>query len=276
MKPFAVILLFLLPVLAFVARAEPDVPAGPELWFSVGEELVYDLHWGVIPVGRSQVTTEWIEEDGKRRIAIRIKTRTNKVLSKIYPVDDFLESIINPDGFLPIRFTKRLKEGRYRCDEVTYFDHAGGVAHYTSHLSGKKKDFEIEPDTRDIVSLMYYLRSKQFEPGTTNHYRLMADEKLYDLWVKAQKVEPVSLGGSYGRVESLKFEPEAAFGGIFVRKGKMWMWVSQDPRRLCTRIVARVPVASVGIVLAEVRGPGDDRWVRGKKGSQEPESEQEP
>ena len=58
----------------------------------MGETLDYRIYWGVIPVGSSRVTTEWIEEDGRTLIAIRFRTKSNDVLSKIYPVDDFAGS----------------------------------------------------------------------------------------------------------------------------------------------------------------------------------------
>lgn len=245
------------------------------LWWPVGEQLTYNIYWGVIPVGYSHVTTGWLETNGEQRIFIRFRTRSNKVLAKLYPVDDRLEAIINPDTFLPDRFTKLLREGGYRCDEVTTFDYEKLMATWTSNLTKKKKEFPIDPDTRDIVTFLYYLRSKQFEPWSTNKYRVMADERLYDLWVESEEVESLRLG-DYGQVPSLRFKPEAAFGGVFVRKGKMWIWVSRDERHLCTKIAARVPVASITLLLAEVGGPGEDFWIQATRKHERKESERGP
>jgi hypothetical protein len=88
----------------------------------------------------------------------------------------------------------------------------------------------------------------------------MADDKIYDLFVKALGEETVKLA-TFGAVKSMKLEPTAAFDGLFVRKGRMTVWVSQDKRNLVTRMVAGVPVASIKVVLSEVRGPGDDFWT---------------
>jgi len=251
---------------AFSASADLE-DGGTGLWFPMGETLDYNIYWGVIPVGRSHVTTEWIAEDGRTLIAIRLRTKSNNFLSTLYPVDDFLEAIIDPETFLPVRFTKKLSEGRYRADETTTFDHKNLVATWKSNRSGKVKEFAIDPDTRDVVTFMYYMRRKQFEPDTVNKYRVMADEKVYDLIVNAQKVETVKLE-HFGKTPCLRFEPEAKFGGLFVRKGRMWMWVSQDKRRIATKIAAQVPVASISLWLDHVGGPGDDFWVtKGAGGS---------
>lgn len=258
--------LFILAIF-FCAIATPadleDGSAG--LWFPMGETLDYRIYWGVIPVGSSHVTTEWIAEEGRTLIAIRLRTKTNNFLSTMYPVDDFLEAIIDPETFLPVRFTKKLSEGRYRADETTTFDHKNLKATWTSRRNGKVEHYDIDADTRDIVTFMYYLRRKQFEPDTVNKYRVMADDKIYDLVVKAQEVDTVKLE-HFGRLPCLRFEPEAKFGGLFVRKGRMWMWVSQDERRIATKISAQVPVASITLWLDRVGGPGEDFWVsKGKK-----------
>jgi hypothetical protein len=63
-------------------------------------------------------------------------------------------------------------------------------------------------------------------------------------------------------VDVTRIEPEAAFNGLFMRKGKITVWVSRDDRRVCTRVDAEVPVANIHIVLDKVLGPGDDAWVK--------------
>jgi hypothetical protein len=253
------------------ARAEDAAQATNSAAFRVGEELLYDIHWGIIPVAKARATTEWVEHEGRKVIRIRYVTKTLGVVEAFYPVDDLLESLVDPATFLPIRFVKKLSEGGYRADEETTFDFARGKAQWKSNKNKKTKEFDIEADTRDVVSFMYHMRTMELTPGTQTLHRLMADEKLYDLKLKMGAVEDVKLS-KYGSIPSVKVEPEASFQGLFVRKGKMTCWVSRDPRRICTRITASVPVASIRITLEEVKGPGDDFWVKPKKGEEDRET----
>ena len=244
--------------------AEPLAPppgAVPELWFPVGETLEYTITWGHIPVGTALVWSEWIQEGGRWRVAIRMRTRTNKVLSTLYPVDDFVESVIDPVTFLPLRFVKKVNEGRSRYDQETQFDHAAGKARWVSRLDGREREFAIQPDTRCIVSLPWWLRRFEFKPGEERTFMVMADRKMYELIVKPERYEDLDVG-DHDDVPCLKIEPSATFEGVFVRKGRMWMWVSRDPRRLCTLVAAEVPVGRVRAHLEKVRGPGDDFWVK--------------
>jgi hypothetical protein len=265
-KKIRVALLAALLLLAVGVSAEsaPATPPEdlPDLWFPVGEELVYSVHWGFIPVGYTVVTTEWVEEDGRTLLAIRVRTRTNDILSTIYPVDDVIESLVDPYTFLPVRFTKNLSEGRYRAHEVTDFDFEAGTAHWRSLIKDNESVFELEADTRCLLSFSYYMRKVGFEENQEQFFRVMADEKIYDLWLEARDTDRVKLK-EYGKVPSIEVEPKAAFEGLFVRKGRVVFWVSQDERRLMTQMKGRVPVASVRLVLKEVRGPGNDRWTRG-------------
>jgi hypothetical protein len=226
----------------------------------IGEKLTYRLYWGYIPVGTAIGWTEWTEHKGRPVLAIRMRTISNKFVEKLYPVNDIIESLVDPETFLPLQFTKNLSEGSHRYHEVTTFDHPNLVAHWESKRDGKKRDFKLTPDVRDIPSLMFYLRTRTFVPGTREHFTVMADDKTYDLWLNVLKKESIDLP-LYGEVPSIKAEPEAAFEGLFVRRGKLWIWISDDERRLATRVVGSVPVATVRAILWKVEGPGTDSWI---------------
>jgi len=242
---------------------ETDDP--PELWFPVGERLTYIVYWGIFPVAETRVTTAWIEEEeGEEQrilLAIKVTTRSYALLDTIYPVNDFIESVVDPDTFTPLRFSRRLSEGRYRLNEITTFDHEKRVAHWKHLVKNDARDFAIEDDTRDLLSFMYFMRSQKLEPERTYNYRLMADEKLYDLYVNTKNHVQLNVS-RFGVIQCLDIQPEAKFQGFFVRVGKLQVWISNDKRCLCVKAIAKAPViGSIKLLLDKVEGPGDDSWV---------------
>jgi len=245
--------------------APPALVNAARLPFPVGEEITYEIHWGILPVGRVRVVYERTEFQGRSLLAIRSTARTSRLLEKFYPVNDRLESLVDPATFLPVRFTKQLSEGRYWTHEITTFDHARRQAHFESLKSGVQQTYPIDADTRDILSMMYYLRSRPFVVGTKPQYRAAADDKLYDFQVDVQKNEKVKTD-HYGTVPCVKLEPLASFQGLFIRKGRAWFWVSRDPRQLAVKLAAEVPVASISLSLDRVSGPGTDTWVAAASG----------
>ncbi|NLB55256.1 MAG: DUF3108 domain-containing protein [Lentisphaerae bacterium] len=242
-----------------VAKSKPD------LWFPVGERMIFQLYWGVIPVGEAILWSEWIEQDGRTLLSIKITAKSNKILSKIYPVNDYMESIIDPESFLPISFFKNVSEGRYRLKEITTFDYEAGKGYWQHLLKDKSREFDIDPNTRDLITFMFYMRSQQLEEHNVYNYRVMADEKLYDLIVNTKEKEKIKLPAMKRSFVGLKCDPEASFQGLFVRVGKLCVWVSDDDRRIALKITARVPLASVQILLKRVEGPGDDEYIRASR-----------
>lgn len=237
----------------------------PELWFPVGEKLTYQIYWGIFPVAETRVTTEWIEEEEEEQkrilLAIKVTTQSYALLDTIYPVNDFIESVVDPETFTPVRFVKRLSEGRYRLHEITTFNHKEHIAHWKHLIKNDTRDFAIEDDTRDLLSFMFFMRSQKLEPNRTYQHRLMADEKLYDLYINTKYYVPLNIS-KFGAVRCLYIEPEAKFQGFFVRVGRLQVWISNDKRCLCVKAVAKAPViGSIKLLLYKVEGPGNDSWV---------------
>ena len=232
------------------------------LWFPVGERLTYTVHWGVLHVADAVISTDWVQwKDDRPLIRIRLRTISNRFINKLYPVNDQIESYIDPVTFLPVRFVKDMSEGSRHELAVTDFNHATGTARWRKMVR-KYKDWTlpIADDTRDIPSLLYWLRKDGITEGVTNRYQVMADDKIYDLFMTSidhQERLPVP---GFGSVSCLQVNPEATFDGLFVRKGKLTIWVSQGAPCLITRMDAEVPVARIRIRLDKIEGPDTQIW----------------
>jgi len=166
-----------------------------------------------------------------------------------------------------LSFLKILNEGRHHTDEFTTFDWEKMEASFRQTKRGetKYKTFAIRENALDLVSFMYFMRQTDFKPESKYKFEVMTDGKIWDLDVRTGKYENVKTQ-RHGKVSSLKVMPKASFEGIFVRKGTMTLYVSKDPRRIVTRLVADTPFASVKLVLRRVTGPGSDFWVEGQGG----------
>jgi len=241
--------------------ATPAVSSTNDLWFPVGETLEYRLYWGIIPVGSARIWSEWVEEDGKKFVALRMTAKTARLVDAIYPVDDFIESIVAPETFLPVRYTQRLKEGRKkRRNEIWHFNHAEKEVVQHDFRKSQTNLFAIASDTRDILTFIYYMRNARADVAKEKVFKVIADDKVYDLKLGEVRRETIRLG-RFGRVRTLHLEPVAKFGEILNRKGQIWVWFSDDDRRVCVQMTGKVPVADFRAVLSKVRGPGSDRWV---------------
>lgn len=247
------------------AKTQAELDELAKAWpFPVGEEILYTVYWGIIPVARASVTTSWVDFEGRRLLCVHARAQSNRVIAQVYPVDDNLESLIDPATFLPVRFSKRMSEGRHKYDEEVRFDHAALKAHWKSFRKNKEKTYDIDADTRDLLCFLYWMRGRPFGENETLKTRVDTDEKIYDLTINTFTTEKVKIS-QYGKLDGLKCIPKAEFNGLFVRKGDMTVFVSRDPRAVMLKMVADTPFANVEILLKEVNGPGKDFWIVNKK-----------
>lgn len=245
--------------MAWSVRSTPaaDVSTGYDTNYclKIGERFGYRLYWGIIPVGRFEMSSEWITGDDGKFVRLVATAWTFSLVSNLYPVDDHMESIVDPKTFLPVRYSQDLREGRKLRKDRTVFRHSERVADWRSEKTGRKHAIPIEPDTRDVLTLLYHMCSVGMAVGEVSDFKVLVDEKLYDLKVSGLLTE--SLKNEFtGTAECLKIEPKAWFGEIFVRKGRMHLWFLADKRHWFVLARAYLPVADFRAVLTDVTSPG--------------------
>lgn len=255
--------LAIIALLCCAARSSFSSENAADELFPVGENLTYRIHWGVIPVGETKITSEWIEEGERKLIRIRLRTRTNKWMDKIHKIDDDVIATVEPGTLLPVRSVEMVHDKDKQAEETTAFDHAGRVARWQSALDGRTSNYVIEADTRDVVSFLYFMRSRTMKPGDEALVTVAAFQTLHQMRLRAEKVEDVDLA-HYGEISCLVVRPEAVTSSLFARKAPQRAWVSEDHRHLITKMDAKVVVGTVHVTLYEVSGPGDDFWVKGE------------
>jgi len=212
-------------------------------WFPVGEQLHYKLYWGVIPVGKASLRTDWVDAGDRVLLRITALARTTSIVRALFPVDDRVESLVDPTTMLPLQYTQVLNEGRKHRNDRIVFDHANKRAVWSDDKSDKAHVLLISEDTRDLLAFTYYMRSKAYDIGTRQVTDVIVDEKLYELTLTGMKRDRVKVKGFKKKFSCLVVEPEAKFGEIFMRKGKINMWFTTDARRLCAKIYAFLPFA---------------------------------
>ncbi len=243
----------LLAAFAFAADQGAVVPA-PE-GFTVGEKLEYRIYWGLIPVGSSSTETFWIDEQGRRLIAVRVKIKTNEFVSKLYPVDDTIETFIDPASLLPVRYCQQLCEGKLRMKEQIRFDRDRGRAYWQDLINDKSLSYAILTNTHDTVSFFYAMRDKPFKEDEIRRYSVVAGKKMSELVLTAQVFKNVKTP-SQGKVSGVKLLIEAKDEGVFVKKIPSETWLAQKDNMVLKTYI-NVPVGKACAVLNQVYMPAD-------------------
>jgi uncharacterized protein DUF3108 len=256
--------LTLITGMAGVAQSSDDLVSGESLTaspamvytvaraFNSGERLMYELFWFAISAGTAVMeVTDSLPVDGRPALKLLSTAKSSPLLSKFYPVDNRLESVVDPDPLSPQRMIFHRREGRKKNDFDVTFHHAQGMVRTIK--DGNAEDIAIPPGTHDILSCLYYLRSlPSLVPGTTVSLNVHHDKKNYRLEVRVEGLE--RMPSPWGKVEAVRVLAIMPFQGIFLNQGDIRVWLTNDVRRVPLAMKAKVIVGSVTARLVTASG----------------------
>jgi hypothetical protein len=235
------------PLVAFLAVCGALIFPFMANAYSVPEKLVFDLTWTGIKAGTA--TQEISKVNGVTRIVST--ARSADWLSVFFPVEDRIETVLagsqSVEPGLPKTYTMKIHEGRTRRDKEITFDHAKRTALYVDHLNGEKKSFAIEKDTLDTLSSFYYLRSMPLEIGKSVFVTVFDGKRLWNTEIRVLRREKIKTG--LGRFDTIVVQPLMKAEGIFDKRGDMFIWLTDDARRIPVKMKTKVPVGSVTATL---------------------------
>jgi len=222
--------------------------------FSVGETLVYTISWLKIEGGEMTLaTTRESSPDGVPVHRIRLSAVSNDYVSRFYPVDTHYETWVDARDFSPVRFEKHAREGRYVSDEVEEFDLSRRVAVWRDDKEIRGTG-PIPERFQDVISSFYFMRTVPLVPGEETRVDLYSRGKLYRLVVAVLGREKVET--ELGVFDAIKVQPRMheSAGSEDRNKGKLFLWFSDDARRLPVMARTILPIGSVTARLTRVSG----------------------
>ena len=211
--------------------------------FLAGEQLTYEISWLNITAGTAVMAVSGAGMDGDRPLAKLITTtQSTPMITKFFPVDNRVESIVDPATLLPEHLTFKRREGKKKEDiEYTFHQKEGTV---TVVKGGTTETLEMPPGTQDVISCLYYARSElSLQPGSFLTMNVHHDKKNRKVDVHVEEIEIVS--GPWGQVETARVLVVMPFQGLFLNQGNIRVWFTNDDRRIPVRMKAKVIIGSI-------------------------------
>ncbi len=214
--------------------------------FHSGETLVYTIAWLKIEGGEMTLSARrTATPDGVPVYHLLLTAVSNDYVSKFYPVNTRYETWVDARDFQPLRFEKRAREGRYVSDEVEEFDLVRRIGSWRTDRT------PLPERVSDIISSFYYLRTHPLVPGTDIRLDMFSRGKLYRLVVHVQEKEVVETEA--GSFEAIRVQPALLEeSGEDRNRGKLFLWFSDDARRLPVMARSLLPIGSVTARLKRI------------------------
>jgi hypothetical protein len=215
--------------------------------FQPGERLEFLINWMGMNAGKAimEVGKE-VEIREARAFHITSIARSNDFISRFFPVEDRIETFIDTENLFPLKFMIHQREGRRVKEREVQYDQ---TRHKAVQLEeGKEEIFDIEPKAQDALSALYFFRTLNTPaPGESAIIKVHEGGKNWDLEVKVLGKE--SLDTPVGPFNTVKTVVMARYEGVFLNKGDITVWFTDDNRHLPVQMESKVVIGSVKALL---------------------------
>jgi len=250
--PAAIALCYLSPGLA---RAQ--VP----LALRDGEQLVYRVGWGIIPmVGRITIAASSVTDGSRAVMQVTTTTSTRGIVRGFFPFDGHGESIFDANnGHLLVSS----EETSYR-DKATktsmVFDYDKSLAVYTDDVKPAASRVIPLPagDPFDLILGLVQTRSWTLKPGDQRDELVLFNDEFYLLTIHADSYEEVDTPlGTYHTLLLVPRMERTPPKGMFKRGSSVRVWISQANTHLPVRFEVEFKFGRGVATLVDYHPPKD-------------------
>jgi hypothetical protein len=229
----------------------PPSASGP-LPFRAGEELTFEVSWLGMQVGVATLSVgEHSRADGQAMLSLLSLARSHGFFSTMYAVDDRVESHFDPRLLQTRYYRIWLKEGRYRMHREVVFEPEQRRATYSKNHQPARR-IATAAAVQDPLSSLYAVRTLPLQVGTSVSLPIFDRGKIWATEIRVLARERLQL--PIGVVDTLKLQPLLHTAGIFRHEGDVFIWLTDDARRVPVQMQSRVAIGAISARLLQARG----------------------
>jgi len=247
---------FIFMLSPFGLIAQDSVRFVDEVPFQRGEVAKYRIYYdswltsGISAgVGHISIKEEVKQFHGKNTFHFEVIGKSVGMFSWFFKVDDRFESFADEETIVPYHFIRRTHEGSYIYEDEVDFDQENHIA------KSRREEKPIPPNTKDIVTAFYYMRTVDFTDIEVGHEYMLdfyLDDSVYVSKIIYLGKEIVET--KLGKFRCLKLKPLVAQGEVFKEPYPMTLWITDDRNKVPVLGKSMVIVGSVKLELVKIEG----------------------
>ncbi len=221
--------------------------------FVSGEKMTYSVSWSKILQAGIAVMEVRNGETVRDRKTLQLISRTHSVgmVDVVYPVRDMVESIVDADDLRSIAFTLKESHGtRKRAREMT-FDRENSTVRVIIN-NGVPETHTVPERVLDALSSLYYVRTRQdFIVGKPIIVDVHDSGKTWAIEVHTLGRETITTPAGEFKTIMVKTYPK--YEGVFMHKGEIFIWITDDDRKLPVLMKSKISIGSIIATLIEIQ-----------------------
>jgi hypothetical protein len=228
--------------------------------FHEGEELTYAASYFGVEAGTVTMTTKSFKQvNGKKSYHFAFGAKSSTVFSMFYTVDDSAETFLDYEQLIPYSYSIDARETKQVRNVKTYFDWDKMTAHmWDKKLKRGQKvpeeknyTWKILPFSQNVLSVAYYLRCFDLKVGKKIAVRVAHEDT--NIIMRAKVVREERLSTNAGSFDTVVIKPEFEIDGVFKPVGDIYIWLTNDDRKIIARIESKIKIGTVVVAVQKIK-----------------------
>ena len=230
--------------------ASPAVAAAPGS-LPARETLEYSIEWRLIAAGKARLVWSATAHDADPGWQADLHLESTGLVSKLFKVNNDYVSNLESDLCSSGSFLRSEEGSRHKETRVT-FDRTRRKADYLEKDLDKNQvlksdEIEIPGCVHDVLAGLYDLRTMNLQVGHSTEVAVSDGKKSVMARVEAQQREDVKTPA--GLFKTIRYEAFLFNDVLYRRYGHLYVWLSDDARKLPVQIRVRLQFAVGTITL---------------------------
>ena len=176
-----------------------------------------------------------------------------------YWLDDYIESYVEKDTFLPLKYQLIQREKKQNVDDLQLFDFDKMMTYhwFKKVKDGQTKKEKIEKPlpryAQDSFSALQFVRGLPLNKGDVYEIPVVTRGKIWQLKVEVLGLDTTSVNGKDMR--AIKIKAETSFPGVLKKSGDILFWYGADTDRRLLKFQAKIKIGSIFGEIVEYK-PG--------------------
>lgn len=255
-------ILFIWVFSAFSSERNDIYPIVKNESFTKGEILTYKMTYGIFTVGKgsTRIHETYHKINDRQCFKVDVFGRTVGMVDWVADVDDQWGAYIDTAALVPHVSYRKIREGRYKKDEVVNFNHAEGKIEtkVLDNKTGKYKTpqyYDAPAQVRDLIAGFMFMRTQDFSQvkvGDTVTVSGFFEDTFYNLKILYRGKDVVKTKA--GKIRAIVLKPIMPDNKLFKGENSITAYFSDDKNRIPIKINASMFIGSAGVELTDYKG----------------------
>ena len=230
--------------------------------FGRGEVLHYRMSYGFFNVGKGStiIHENYHKINSRDCFKVDVYGKTTGLVDWVADINDQWGAYIDTAALVPHISYRKIREGKYRKDEIINFDHENNKieAKVLDNKTGQYKEpkyYDAPPQVRDLIGGFMFMRTQDFSKVKVKDTIVIEgffEDTLYKMKVLYMGKETVKVKA--GKFNAIVLKPVMPRNKLFNGENSITAWFSDDKNRIVLKVSADMFIGSAGVELTSYSG----------------------